>query len=77
MSQYEIITTGNEPFTTVNIKKTDKDGKVWFIPTDPANSDYQAYLATLASESAKELTESLPDDPLATADSVSPSPIVP
>ena len=51
MSQYEIITTGNEPFTTVNIKKTDKDGKVWFIPTDPANSDYQAYLATLASES--------------------------
>ena len=26
------------------IKRTDSDGKVWFIPTDPANADYQAYL---------------------------------
>ena len=25
-----------------------------WIPTDPANSDYQAYLATLASESAND-----------------------
>ena len=24
----------------------------WTIPTDPANSDYQAYLATLAANSA-------------------------
>jgi hypothetical protein len=27
------------------IKKTDEDGREFFIPIDPANSDYQAYLA--------------------------------
>jgi hypothetical protein len=32
------------------IQKTDEDGTVWSIPTDPANSDYQAYLASLAEE---------------------------
>lgn len=26
------------------IKKTNPDGVVWWIPCDPANSDYQAYL---------------------------------
>jgi hypothetical protein len=26
------------------IKRTDADGRIWWIPTDPANSDYQAYL---------------------------------
>lgn len=26
------------------IKKTDANGTVWWIPADPANSDYQAYL---------------------------------
>ena len=26
------------------IKRTDLDGKVWWIPTDPANSDYKKYL---------------------------------
>lgn len=26
------------------IKKTNNDGNVSWIPTDPANSDYQAYL---------------------------------
>ena len=34
-----------------SIKRTNKDGSESWIPTDPANSDYQAYLATLASES--------------------------
>ncbi len=29
------------------IKKIDKDGIVWFIPSDPANSDYQEYLKSL------------------------------
>jgi len=28
------------------IKRTDVDGTIWWIPTDPANSDYQAYLAS-------------------------------
>jgi hypothetical protein len=27
------------------IKRLDEDGVVWWIPTDPANSDYQVYLA--------------------------------
>jgi hypothetical protein len=31
----------------VLIKRIDEDGTVWHIPTDPANSDYQAYLAQL------------------------------
>jgi hypothetical protein len=31
----------------VTIKRTDSDGKVWWIPEDPANSDYQAYLKSI------------------------------
>ena len=49
---YEVLTEGTEPFVSQMIKKTDLDGSVWIIPTDPANSDYQAYLATLVTESA-------------------------
>ena len=30
------------------IQRTNEDGSVTFIPTDPANSDYQAYLAYVA-----------------------------
>ena len=29
------------------IKKTTEDGREFFIPIDPANSDYQAYLKSL------------------------------
>jgi hypothetical protein len=29
------------------VRRTDADGKEWWIPTDPANSDYQEYLASL------------------------------
>jgi hypothetical protein len=36
--------------TTSYIQQTDPDGKVWSIPMNESNSDYQAYLATLASE---------------------------
>jgi hypothetical protein len=49
MTNYEKIT--NELGTEL-IKRTDADGQVWSIPLDPANSDYQAYLATLAANSA-------------------------
>jgi hypothetical protein len=44
---YEIITSelGNK-----TIKYTDEQGDVYWIPTDPANSDYQAYLAQLEQE---------------------------
>ena len=31
-----------------SIKRTDADGTIWWIPSDPANSDYQAYLAYVA-----------------------------
>lgn len=44
---YEIVEVGGsktEPATQV-IKFTDEDGKEFWIPEDPANSDYQAYLA--------------------------------
>ena len=36
------------------IERVDDFGIVSWIPIDPANSDYQAYLATLASESAND-----------------------
>ena len=40
-SIYEEVTTelGN-----IVIKRTDENETVWWIPADPANSDYQAYL---------------------------------
>jgi hypothetical protein len=38
-----------ETYQTLNgseyVKRTDADGVVVYIPSDPANSDYQAYLA--------------------------------
>ena len=37
----------------INIKRTDENGEVWWIPADPANSDYQAYLASLEKPIAK------------------------
>jgi hypothetical protein len=40
---YEVFETE----TGQEIKLTDADGKVWWIPNDPANADYQAYLASL------------------------------
>lgn len=43
MPIYEEI---NQDMGTI-IKRTDEDGAIWWIPTDPANSDYQAYLASL------------------------------
>jgi hypothetical protein len=44
MTTYEII---KDFFYGEIIKKTDEDGKESWIPIDPANSDYQAYLASL------------------------------
>lgn len=32
------------------IQGTDSQGTIWTIPTDPANSDYQAFLAQLEAE---------------------------
>ena len=39
---YEVIT--DELSQSQTIKRTDENGLVSWIPTDPANSDYQAYL---------------------------------
>jgi hypothetical protein len=36
-SIYEVIENGT-------IKRTDPDGKEWFIPINESNSDYQRYL---------------------------------
>ena len=44
-SQYKEITTF---LGSTIIERTDEDGKVWNIPLDPANSDYQKYLEWLA-----------------------------
>jgi len=45
MPTYEKIPA--DPFGGIEmIKQTDADGSISWIPTDPANSDYQAYLAS-------------------------------
>lgn len=38
---YEEVT---DDLGQVTVKRIDADGKVWWIPADPANSDYQRYL---------------------------------
>jgi len=43
MVTYQTITND---FGT-SIQRTNEDGSISAIPTDPANSDYQAYLASL------------------------------
>jgi hypothetical protein len=48
--EYEVI----ENEGTSIIKRTDDDGTVWLIPTDPANSDYQRYLRWLEDPEAEE-----------------------
>jgi hypothetical protein len=42
-SIYEVFETE----TGQEIKQTNADGKVWWIPEDPANADYQEYLRSL------------------------------
>ena len=44
---YEVVTTemGNQV-----IERTDEDGTIWWIPEDPANSDYQEYLKSLEAQ---------------------------
>jgi hypothetical protein len=54
MTQYEIITAedGMKSF-----KKTTEDGTVWWLPFDPANTDYQAYLKWVAEGNTPEPAE--------------------
>ena len=45
MAIYKIIVMSDYSY----VERTDDDGKVWAIPMDKANSDYQAYLEYEAS----------------------------
>jgi hypothetical protein len=50
---YELIT--DERYGSM-IKATDKEGKVYWIPMDEANSDYQRYLRWLENPEAEQST---------------------
>jgi hypothetical protein len=51
--KYEVIE--NEFGTT--LKATDETGKEYWIPADPANSDYAEYLAQLEGEQPEAIEE--------------------
>jgi hypothetical protein len=51
MTNYEVIKT---ELNTEVLKKTDLDGKVWWVPMDESNSDYQRYLRWLEDPEAEE-----------------------
>jgi hypothetical protein len=53
---YEVVAAPYEGATEI-IKRTDSDGNEAWIPTDPANSDFQAYLASLEAENVGTETE--------------------
>ena len=55
---YEIITT---PSGGTVINALYEDGRLLSIPTDPANSDYQRYLAWLENPEAALSTPSIPE----------------
>ena len=58
--KYEIIKTtfGNSEI----IVRTDDDETVSYIPPDPANSDYQAYLAWLENPQGQQSTPMVTDE---------------
>jgi hypothetical protein len=49
----EIIENG----VLMSVLRTDENGKVWSIPPDPANSDYQLYLNPEAEQSTPIVTD--------------------
>ena len=56
-STYEVIKGDPATNGADYVKRTDADGQIWIIPTDEANSDYQAYLNPV-----EHLTEIIPAD---------------
>jgi hypothetical protein len=56
---YEIVTT---PSGNTIINAWFEDGRMLSIPTDPANSDYQRYLAWLENPEAEQSTPSVTDE---------------
>lgn len=51
MTNYQVI---EDKLGSQCIKRIDDDGTEWFIPLDPANSDYQLYLRWLENPDAEE-----------------------
>jgi hypothetical protein len=58
MTTYKEITND---LGLVGIEKTEDDGKIWVIPIDEGNSDYQRYLAWLENPEAEQSTPNLAD----------------
>lgn len=46
---YEFV---ENPMGGTNLKRTDEDGTIWWIPQNESNSDYQAYLESLEKPTA-------------------------
>jgi len=57
MTTYKEITND---LGLVNIEKTEDDGKIWVVPIDESNSDYQRYLALLENPEAEQSTPMVP-----------------
>ena len=51
MTTYKVI---QSEFSPSCVQRIDADGKVWSIPMDEANSDYQRYLRWLENPDAEE-----------------------
>ena len=47
MPQYKLFKTPRDTEPS-SVQRTGDDGKLWSIPFDPANTDYQRYLEWLA-----------------------------
>jgi hypothetical protein len=47
MKQYTLI---ENPIGGNSVQRNNEDGSISYIPIDPANSDYQAYLKSLEDE---------------------------
>jgi hypothetical protein len=60
MISYEVIDTGQGEV----VKRTESDGKEFWIPKDPSNSDYQRYLAWLENPEAEHLNGSVDGEAL-------------
>ena len=58
---YEIKLADPDTFTSEMVIRTNEDGSISSIPTNPDNSDYQAYLRWLENPEAEQSTPNLAD----------------